>query len=34
MWREWELKKKYKTERKKKLIEGFDRSKLKEILGL
>jgi putative endonuclease len=34
MWREWELKKKYNTQRKKKLIEEFDQEKLKEILGL
>ena len=33
MWREWELKKKWNTQRKKKLIELFDTSKLKEILG-
>ncbi len=27
MWREWELKKKWNTHRKKKLIESFDQSK-------
>ncbi len=34
MWREWELKKKWNTERKKKLIRGFDPERLKEVLGL
>ena len=34
MWREWEFKKKWNTERKKKLIASFDKSKLNEILGL
>jgi hypothetical protein len=34
MWREWELKKKWNTERKKKLISEFDQSKLIDIPGL
>ncbi len=34
MWREWELKKKWNTERKQKLVENFDRSRVVEILGL
>jgi putative endonuclease len=34
MWREWELKKKWNTERKKKLFSSFDKSKLTEFLGL
>jgi predicted GIY-YIG superfamily endonuclease len=34
MWREWELKKRFNTERKKKLIRSFDQGKLKEKLGL
>jgi putative endonuclease len=34
MWREWELKKKWNTDRKKKLIENFDKTKLNEISGL
>ena len=34
MWREWELKKKWNTERKKKLIRSFDQSKVRELLGL
>ena len=34
MWREWELKKKYNTERKRKMIEGFDPRKIEELLGL
>ena len=33
MWREWELKKKWNTGRKKKFIESFDQSKL-VTLGL
>lgn len=28
MWREWELKKKWNTERKKRLILSFDKSKI------
>jgi putative endonuclease len=32
MWREREFKKKWNTERKKRLIAGFDRSKIEEIL--
>ncbi len=34
MWREWELKKKWNTARKRKLVENFDGSKLKRIMGL
>jgi putative endonuclease len=34
MWREWQLKKRFNTERKKKLIRGFDQGKLRERLGL
>jgi len=34
MFREWELKKKWNTERKKKLIAEFNRSKIEMILGL
>ena len=34
MIREWELKKKWNTDRKKKLISDFDPNKIKEILGL
>jgi putative endonuclease len=34
MWREWELKRKWNTERKKKLIATFDQSKTTELLGL
>jgi len=34
MFREWQLKKQYNTERKKKLIDNFDPQKIKEILGL
>jgi len=34
MWREWELKKKWNTERKKKLIQGFDEAKISAIMGL
>jgi len=33
MWREWELKTKFSTEQKKKLIAEFDRTKIKEILS-
>ncbi len=31
MWREWELKKKWNTDRKKKLIANFDKARLLEI---
>jgi putative endonuclease len=34
MNREWEIKKKYNTERRRKLISTFDSSKLKDFLGL
>ena len=34
MWREWELKKRWNTERKKKLLQNFPESKILEILGL
>ena len=34
MSREWELKKKWNTERKKKLVKAFDRRKIREVLGL
>ena len=34
MWREWELKRKWNTERKKKLIESFDSRKVELVLGL
>ena len=34
MWREWELKKKWNTERKRKLLQSFDASKLEVIQGL
>ncbi|HEY3249540.1 MAG TPA: GIY-YIG nuclease family protein [Ignavibacteria bacterium] len=34
MNREWEIKKKYNTERKTRLIGSFDNSKLTEYLGL
>jgi predicted GIY-YIG superfamily endonuclease len=33
MWREWEFKKKWNKQRKLKLIEGFDQSKINEVLG-
>jgi putative endonuclease len=33
MWREWELKKKWNTGRKKKLIQSFSKSKIKGILA-
>ncbi|MDP1677518.1 MAG: GIY-YIG nuclease family protein [Bacteroidota bacterium] len=32
MWREWELKTKFSTERKKKMIAEFDRSRIKIVL--
>ena len=31
MWREWEIKKKWNIERKRKLIESFDKSKIKNL---
>ncbi|GJQ20480.1 MAG: GIY-YIG domain-containing protein [Bacteroidia bacterium] len=34
MWREWELKKRYNTDRKKRLIADFDHKKIERILGL
>ena len=34
MWREWELKKKWNTARKKRLIKSFDQKKLNSIPGL
>ncbi len=34
MWREWELKRKYNTERKKRMIAAFDREKVRALLGL
>lgn len=34
MWREWELKKRYNTDRKKRLIADFDHKKIEQILGL
>ncbi|NOS86277.1 MAG: GIY-YIG nuclease family protein [Ignavibacteria bacterium] len=34
MLREWELKKKYNTERKRKLIHLFNKENLNQILGL
>jgi hypothetical protein len=34
MWREWELKKKYNTDRKKKMIAAFDQKKIAQALGL
>ena len=34
MWREWELKKKWNTERKKKLVERFDLKLLRQEFGL
>lgn len=34
MRREWELKKKYNTERKRKLIQLFDKDSINKILGL
>jgi predicted GIY-YIG superfamily endonuclease len=33
MWREQEFKKKWNTERKKRLIAEFDRSKIERLLG-
>ena len=32
MWREWELKKKWNTGRKKKIIQSFDKSKIQKLL--
>ncbi|HLE33657.1 MAG TPA: GIY-YIG nuclease family protein [Bacteroidota bacterium] len=34
MWREWELKRKYNTDRKKKMVAAFDQEAIKRILGL
>jgi putative endonuclease len=34
LWREWQLKRKWNTERKRKLVQEFDRSKITQILGL
>jgi len=34
LWREWELKKKWNTKRKRKLFGTFDKTKLTEFLGL
>jgi len=34
MWREWEFKKKWNTERKKKLIAEFASSEHKQLSGL
>ena len=34
MWREWELKRKYNTERKRRMIAGFDAAKIRATLGL
>jgi len=34
MWRERELKKKYNTDRKKRMIAAFDRKRIDKILGL
>ncbi len=34
MWREWELKSRWNTERKKRLVQSFDRKKIDEVLGL
>jgi len=34
MKREWEIKKKFNTERRKKLVVSFDKSRLINILGL
>ena len=34
MWREWELKKKFNTDRKKQMIAAFDRRKAEMLLGL
>ena len=34
MFREWEIKKKYNTERKKKLVLSFDKYKLEKFMGL
>jgi putative endonuclease len=34
MWREWEFKTKWNTERKKKLITSFDNALISKILGL
>ncbi len=34
MWREWQLKKQWNTERKKKLVASFEKSRVDSILGL
>ncbi|MBI5476661.1 MAG: GIY-YIG nuclease family protein [Ignavibacteriales bacterium] len=34
MYREWQFKKQWNTERKKRLIADFDQAKIKEVLGL
>jgi putative endonuclease len=34
MWREWELKKQYNTERKRRMIAGFEPERINTILGL
>ena len=34
MRREWQLKKKYNTERKRRLIEAFDAGEIEKIMGL
>jgi putative endonuclease len=34
MWREWEFKKKWNTERKKRLIQDFNPERIREVLGL
>jgi predicted GIY-YIG superfamily endonuclease len=34
MWREWEFKKKWNSERKRKLVESFDITKAQVIPGL
>ena len=34
MWKEWELKKKWNTERRNKLVSSFDKTKLEEFMGL
>ena len=33
MWREWELKRKYNTERKRRMIAGFEPAKIRAALG-
>ena len=34
MWREWELKKRWNTSRKKRLVASFDQKRLNSIPGL